>query len=421
VLNNPLSMTDSSGYFIDWIVAGVYAAVTAVVSAATAGFTIGATIGSMVAGSAGAFVGGIVGGVIGLTAGLLVPTAFIEGASALAIAGNLLYSGYSIGSNINQGAGWGDILRGVGVGFVSAALTFGLAQGGAFDNYFARVVGHGIIRGGENEAMGGRFQDGFLGAASGSLLGSFQILPGWSGSLVSRVLVGGTASVIGGGKFANGAISAAISFLYDGGLLGAEEQKQNQIQGKWIHPYGDASLSEGVTLHSILGTAPESSYQLIANETKRSIFHLYSEGGVSGLSQDVIEVVVDRLTIGLGSGVTRSFIDGFSQLPAGARLDIVAHSQGTAPVTYAMFRRPDLFNGSHFRALSPAVYRAEIALASFISGATFEYSMPHNDIARVYATIDPIGIGCALMNPYDAVLEHIRHGNTLPGFPVKPY
>ncbi|HRQ15275.1 MAG TPA: hypothetical protein PK205_18415, partial [Promineifilum sp.] len=87
-------------------------------------------------------------------------------------------------------------------------------------NHFDRALAHGVTQGAISAAGGGRFGDGALGAFSGSLL---SFIPeavagpygtGGEGAKIGRMVaaaaVGGTVSKIGGGKFANGAWSAAF-------------------------------------------------------------------------------------------------------------------------------------------------------------------------------------------------------------------
>ena len=133
-----------------------------------------------------------------------------QGAVAGAIAG---------GANAAiSGGSASDILKGAFVGAVQGAICggvlHGLADGKGFDNAFLHIAGHGLVGGASNEAMGGRFQDGFVSAAisAGAVSSGFV-----NGGLVSRTIkcaiVGGTASALGGGKFANGAFTGAFQYL----------------------------------------------------------------------------------------------------------------------------------------------------------------------------------------------------------------
>lgn len=80
--------------------------------------------------------------------------------------------------------------------------------------FISKAAAHGVTQGAISAAGGGRFGDGFLGAAAGSLAEGIPLPDGPAG-VVSAAIIGGTASAIGGGKFANGAISAAFVNAYN--------------------------------------------------------------------------------------------------------------------------------------------------------------------------------------------------------------
>nr|WP_281375573.1 RHS repeat-associated core domain-containing protein [Haloferula luteola] len=243
VLNNPLSHTDSTGHFIDLIIAAVVWAVTAIANVLTA-------YGAFVA--TGYFTGGLLGALGAAVIGIAAPGTFLAfgawiggmaAGTALAMGlSSVALTGYSIASQLSAGASTSDILRGVAVGFVSATLTAGWlhplqeaatsASGLGTQTALkaAHVAGHGIIGGLSQEAMGGRFQDGVLGGAAGAAsswvpgIADVTAADGTIGSeigVVGRTAVagalGGTASVVGGGKFANGAYTAAFQHLLSEG------------------------------------------------------------------------------------------------------------------------------------------------------------------------------------------------------------
>jgi hypothetical protein len=85
----------------------------------------------------------------------------------------------------------------------------------------AHVVGHGVTGGAANVAMGGKFQDGFLSAAAGAaathtgIYGKFKGAGAINAAGRTAVagIIGGTASALAAGKFANGAWTAAFQHL----------------------------------------------------------------------------------------------------------------------------------------------------------------------------------------------------------------
>jgi RHS repeat-associated protein len=115
------------------------------------------------------------------------------------------------------------ITSGIGTTFMGAD---GTGTAGLFgDNYWANLGGkalsHAAFQGTMNEAQGGSFKDGAI-AAFASAAGSHftgQIQGNDVASSVQRTAIaatiGGTSNVIGGGKFANGAMTAAIVHMYN--------------------------------------------------------------------------------------------------------------------------------------------------------------------------------------------------------------
>ncbi len=80
------------------------------------------------------------------------------------------------------------------------------------------LVAHGLASGIVQDRMGGSFGAGFLSGSLGSYLGSSGHSKNMSemiGNTARDAVVGGTISVIGGGKFANGAQTGAFRYLFN--------------------------------------------------------------------------------------------------------------------------------------------------------------------------------------------------------------
>jgi hypothetical protein len=159
-----------------------------------------------------AFLGSLVSGIYTGVTG----AATIAGMSGgLYTAGMAAVSGTMMGglSAALAGGSLGDVLRGAVIGGISGALT-GYCKG---VDGLAGLVGQGVVGGATNEAMGGKFQDGFLSAAAAA---AAQMTPIGEGNpvtgLIKASVVGGTASALGGGKFANGAYTAAFQYVITG-------------------------------------------------------------------------------------------------------------------------------------------------------------------------------------------------------------
>ena len=242
VLNNPLNATDPSGFsFISKAFSKIgsfikenWRTIVVIAVVAIAAWAASAYLASL---------GGIytVGGVVG--AKLSWVGMAVSGGFAGAIGGGL-------GPALN-GGDIGDVLRGAVVGGIQGAIAGGVLHGMAPQNpgfnmaTAKHVAGHGILGGTANEAMGGKFQDGFFSAAASAAAGDFGLLgdPDATGptAVASRTIkasvVGGTVSVIGGGKFANGAYTAAFQHL-----LNAEAANSKSSMGNSLKRIGKFAL-----------------------------------------------------------------------------------------------------------------------------------------------------------------------------------
>lgn len=207
-MNLPFAFTDPSGYSWwsdNWetVVATVVAVVVAVVvTVATYGVGVFAAPSIISAGCAVA--AGAAGGFAGAMVGSL-----LQGASF----GDALMAGF-------QGAVIGFISAGVSYG-IGTAFSQGVTVGGQalgeVASHAVKAVVHGGVQGLLSMAQGGNFTSGFLAGAFGSMAGytAQNMQLGFVGGLVYSSVVGGTASVLGGGKFANGAVTGAFVYLFN--------------------------------------------------------------------------------------------------------------------------------------------------------------------------------------------------------------
>ena len=178
VMNNPLAYTDPSGHFVFTLTALAYVAAQQSITWYAAAALFGA------AGFGDALLQGA-------SFGQALQAGFFSGVSAAAFSG--------IGSTLTKSFG----------GTFAAGLN---AQGFAL-----KVLFHGTVGGITSVLQGGRFGHGFASAgvaALGSAFNNSQYI-GRAGFSPLRVAIGaalgGTASRLTGGKFANGAITGAFS------------------------------------------------------------------------------------------------------------------------------------------------------------------------------------------------------------------
>ena len=148
---------------------------------------------------------------------------------------------------INGLTGWGMTASTIAAGGIAGSITggsrgalAGAVSAGMFSQLhgmspgIGKIAAHGIAGGIMSEMQGGSFKSGFLAAGftqAASQMGLFNNLGDpstWDGraaNAIGAAVVGGTASVIGGGKFANGAMTGAFSRLFN-------DIRDNQIAGK---------------------------------------------------------------------------------------------------------------------------------------------------------------------------------------------
>ena len=195
VLNNPLSLTDPTGYL----------------SLRSIGKFFKRNLGTIVGIAVAVATGGI-----GSAATLTFWQAVGSGAAAGFGASftNTLVSGGGLGDAISagfEGAVWGGISAGVTFGVGSLFDTNGLLNSEVFGNFesihpFAKLVTHSLVQGGLSEAQGGEFRHGLISTLASGFGGD---------SLIARMVIGGTVSELSGGKFSNGAFTAAFVLLFN--------------------------------------------------------------------------------------------------------------------------------------------------------------------------------------------------------------
>ncbi len=182
-LNNPLSLYDPTGY--SWLSSNwkslLASAVGIAVSALTAGSAAGLSV-AIIAGAAGGAAGALTGALLnGANIGQIAKATF-------------------------TGAFWGGI---------SGALNFLSAD----EVLFAKLFKHTFTQGWLEGIQGGNAVHGMMmGAVSGAgghYIDKYQSTLGKAGEIAASAVLGGTVDELGGGKFANGAITSAFSTMFN--------------------------------------------------------------------------------------------------------------------------------------------------------------------------------------------------------------
>ncbi|MEJ1249540.1 RHS repeat-associated core domain-containing protein, partial [Denitratimonas tolerans] len=187
VLNNPLNLTDPSGYSFISKYWRTIAAIVITIYAPYAAPWIGLT--STQAVIAGGFVAGA------------VQTNSLRGG---------IYGAFSAG-----------MFNKIGTVFQGMSATAGTAgtvgrTGLTAGQFTAKIVAHGMAGGVMSSLQGGKFGHGF--ASAGFSEAASPIVASRGGPIsqgTAAAVIGGTASAMTGGKFANGAVTAAFSYAFN--------------------------------------------------------------------------------------------------------------------------------------------------------------------------------------------------------------
>lgn len=187
--------------------------------------------------------------------------AMIAGAASGAAAGALTAAMY--GGNILESAAKGALFGAAtaGLGHYGQSVGQGFGMAGA---NVGRAVGSGIGSGLSAKASGGHFEKGMVSGFASSYIGGTSYVR--SSGIIGVALAGGTASVIGGGKFANGAVLAAVAYLAThasikgvkgvGGTRGGKNlarsadgtlERSSEVEGDFVRGRNKISSKYGVT------------------------------------------------------------------------------------------------------------------------------------------------------------------------------
>jgi|GEM_PF-1135489 len=162
----------------------------------------------------GSFLGGVIGGVIG----------FFACGPACAVKGAAIGAGIGAGVEVLiNGGNLGDALI---AGVSAFALTYAGGTlfpglGAEFGELLVYGLQMGVVGGITSVLQGGKFGHGFVSAGIGAVLGGAVAGSNWfqglefGGQLIARAVVGGTISRATGGKFANGAAYAAFAMAVE--------------------------------------------------------------------------------------------------------------------------------------------------------------------------------------------------------------
>ena len=224
VLNNPLSYTDPSGYFLKKLFRKVV------------GIAVNGIFGELLFSKIPGF-------------RQLSTLASCALGNALQCAGATFGNAYASGASLKRALKAGlfayvsvQAFTAIGETFSGAAGT-ALAKGGV-NHFLATAVTGGVL----TELQGGKFGHGFLAAGSGFAVGHVGAAQGWRPEtrFVASVVSAGTVSEITGGKFANGAMTVAFAYTAEA-LARAYHYARNAENEQYFRElgvYGETNLTE---------------------------------------------------------------------------------------------------------------------------------------------------------------------------------
>ena len=225
VLNNPLSYTDPSGFFVKSLKKAFKSVSKAISSAVKSIASAVSNVLNKIASNPYLSIAASIS--VGFGVGKLAFQVFNQNLVIAGAAGG--FAGGFVGSGGDIKAGIVGGLTGAAAGFIGSET----ALGGFFGKGVTpqRVIAHGVVGGAAAEAQGGKFKQGFISSAfTKAVSDPIQAFTRSNpiGGAVAAAVVGGTASVISGGKFVNAALTNAFAYLY------------NQVSSKFLERHARA-------------------------------------------------------------------------------------------------------------------------------------------------------------------------------------
>ena len=166
-----------------------------------------------------------------------------QGGAAGALTGALLN-----GANIGQIAK--STFIGALVGGASGFLNFASGDGTIFEQLFKHTFSQGWLEGVQGGNIFHGFMMGAVSCANGSVIST--VCDSWNpiAQLATNSILSGTVDEIGGGKFANGAVTGAFSYLFNDMMHGGPFYRQiKKIYENYVHD------KSGVDFYKSLGGA----------------------------------------------------------------------------------------------------------------------------------------------------------------------
>lgn len=169
---------------------------------------------------------------------------------------------------------------------------------GSIWNELGRAAAHGLTNGTLRVIQGGKFEHGFLSGFVSSLGGSFMQAYGGNMYIGTQVAlsaaIGGTAEALGGGKFANGAITGAYVGLFNHAMHQTQArhltaEMRREIYFESYIEFREHMKSLGVELSEISETYIEGFFNDLSE--KIALLPNESVAGRYGAQQDLLATI----------------------------------------------------------------------------------------------------------------------------------
>lgn len=306
VINNPLSLTDPSGY--SWLhdldrIAGWITFGPLFPSVRNDYYS---TLANPYVRMAGAIVAAYF--TFGGASALLADAGWSSAAAAAGASAAAGFASGAIQSGTFEGGLYGafsaELFFGIGSAFNGASWAHAGGTIGPTDlnavGFTAKVLAHGIAGGALSSLQGGKFGDGFIGAGvSEALSPAVSSLHNEGGRVAVAALIGGTASRLSGGKFVNGAFSAAFGQLFnDEAHRLTKEQSAAVARAATQEKYYVDSLTTGQFVQAFPGTDSigpdeETSVTMVRYQFDEDLGQMMATSYASFIVQQIADTIGD--------------------------------------------------------------------------------------------------------------------------------
>ena len=181
-----------------------------------------------------------------------------------------------------SGGGLKGALKGAIIGGISGAAAGWIGHGSGLVG-LPKALAHGVSQGAIAKLRGGDFRSGFIGGIVGGATNwvagkiNLGISAATFGGRIARAaiggVIGGISAKITGGRFEDGAVSAAFRWLFNDAMSVAEAKRRMEAQAKKLGQQTDKEFAEWK--HSLTLPDPNAAHRSRYDATGRDSFDYY--------------------------------------------------------------------------------------------------------------------------------------------------